>query len=185
MAEDLVATARQIVAQFRARGAQPTDANSCVKGGTWLHLCRNKVADGLHDRVFAPHHLNQFNTNICGVAAFVRQWIKDDPIGFVWLGISLFENGHGVLGRGKYHGKEIKPSAELRNSTIPNSPIKDKPGFAIEMNHGDWIVMASIREAFNGVFNYSADEGPFAIKAWNFPLGGGGHLQGCRLHKRY
>jgi hypothetical protein len=169
MAEDPKTTALRMIAQFKTRGAQASATNPCAKDGIWLNVCRNKVADGLENRIYFPNNLNQLSTNICGVAAFVRQWIQDDPVGFAGLGISLYETGKGVLGRGKYQGKAISPSPELRNSTIPNSPIKNRPGIALEMNHADWIVMASIREEFNAIFNYSADEGPFAIKAWNFP----------------
>jgi hypothetical protein len=169
MALDPKAHALQLIAEFKARGAQSSPSTPCAKDGIWLNVCRNKVADGLENRIYFPDNLNQLNTNICGVAAFVRQWIKDDPVGFAWLGISLYESGCGYLGRGKYHGKDIRPSNELRNSIIPSTPIKNSPGLAREMNHADWIVMASIREAFNDIFNYSEDEGIFAIKAWNFP----------------
>jgi hypothetical protein len=169
MAMDPKAQALHLIAEFKARGAQSSPTNPCAKDGIWLNVCRNKVADGLENRIYFPEKLNQLSTNICGVAAFVRQWIKDDPVGFAWLGICLYEHGRGVMGRGKYHGKLICPSKELLNSTIPYRQIKDRPGRAIEMNHADWIVMASIREAFNSIFNYSAEEGPFAIKAWNFP----------------
>ena len=161
--------ALQLVKDFKARGAQANQAHPCAKDGLWLNVCRNKVAEGLENRIVFPRYLNQKSTNVCGVAAFVRQWIEDDPIGFAWLGISLYEKGHGYLGRGKYHGKEIKPSKELLNSPIPTTPYNDSVILGQQMNHADWIVMASIREAFNSVFNYSADEGIFAIKAWNFP----------------
>jgi hypothetical protein len=173
MAEDPKTHALRLIKEFKARGAQPSPTNPCAKDGIWLNVCRNKVADGLENRIYFPNNLNQLSTNICGVAAFVRQWIIDDPVGFAWLGISLYETGCGYLGRGKYHGKVIRPSKELLNSTIPNTPIKNRPGIllekSLEMNHADWIVMASIREEFNSIFDYSADEGIFAIKAWNFP----------------
>lgn len=169
MAEDPKAHALRLIAEFKARGAQATQANKCAKDGIWLNICRNKVADGLENRIYFPNNINQMNTNICGVASFVRQWIKDDPVGFAWLGISLYENGCGYIGRGKYHGKDIRPSKELKNSPVPATPLENHPGYGVEMNHADWIVMASIREAFNSVFDYSADEGIFAIKAWNFP----------------
>lgn len=167
MAVDPKAHALQLIKEFKARGAQPTATNDCAKGNIWLNLCRNKVAEGLENRIAFPHYLNQMNTNICGVAAFVRQWIKDDPIGFAELGISLFENGSGYMGRGKNHGKDIRPSKELKNSRVPRTG--SGTGAGTEMNHADWIVMASIREAFNSVFDYSANEGIFAIRAWNFP----------------
>lgn len=169
MAVDAKAHALELIAQFKARGAQATATNNCAKDGLWLNVCRNKVAAGLENRIYFPDNINQLNTNICGVAAFVRQWILDDPVGFAWLGISLYENGCGYIGKGKYHGKDIRPSKELLNSAIPYTTSENRPGLGREMNHADWMVMASIREAFNSVFNYSADEGIFAMKAWNFP----------------
>jgi hypothetical protein len=167
MAVDPKAHALKLISEFKARGPQATKASDCSKGNIWLNLCRNKVADGLENRIYFPNNLSQLNTNVCGVAAFVRQWIKDDPVGYAWLGISLFENGNGYVGRGKYHGKDLRPSKELKSSRVPER--KNKDNTITEMNHADWIVMASIREAFNDVFDYSANEGIFAIRAWNFP----------------
>lgn len=165
--DEKVKQAEQVIEQFRARGAQATRTNTCAKDSIWLNVCRNKVADGQRGNVWVPRGVSQNSTNLCGVAAFIRQWIEDDPVGYAYLGIQLYENGAAYMGRGQYHGKEIRPSKELKNSTIPFIDLKN--GRGEEMNHADWIVMASIREAFNSVFNYSADEGIFAIRAWNFP----------------
>ena len=63
-----------------------------------------------------------------------------------------------IAGHKKYGGKAIEPSDALLKSVAGNG-----------VSHGDWIVLASLREAFNNVFDYSADEGIFRIKAWNLP----------------
>ena len=157
MANDPRIQAQQLIAQFKARGAQPTRSNiNCAKDGIWLHVCRNKVADGLQDRVMNPNLIAQSKTNMCGIAAFVRQWAEDDPVGYAWLGITLYENGTGRIGRGNLTGKEVFPSRDLKNSPPPQYQEK---GTWYEMNHADWVVMASIREAFNGLFTrYTAND---------------------------
>src|SRR5215217_8218539 len=156
MAQDPRIQAQQLIAAFKARGAQSSRSNIyCAKDGIWLHVCRNKVADGLQDRVLNPNLIAQTTTNMCGIAAFVRQWAEDDPVGYAWLGITLYENGTGRIGRGNLTGKEVFPSYDLKNSPLPQYQSN---GHWFEMNHADWIVLASIREAFNGLFTrYTAN----------------------------
>ncbi|MEX2189034.1 MAG: hypothetical protein WD875_19660 [Pirellulales bacterium] len=133
-------------------------------GGMFKLLERQKIAKGLVKRLNEPNSFDQGSTWLCGIATFVRVWAFDHPVEFVTLAVDLFEKGKGKLvGHGKYGGKTITPSKELRDS--PPAKLSNNDDF----NHADWIVLASIREAFNDVFNYSADEGVFRIKAWNFP----------------
>jgi hypothetical protein len=134
--------AQQLVAQFKARHG----------GGIWLNVDRNQVADGLQDRLMNSNLIAQNNTNLCGIAAFVSAWAKDDPVGYAWLGISLFEAGWGRIGRGSMFGKEVRPSADLKNAPIPHMEKYYRNGHARQMNHADWIILASVREAFNTVF---------------------------------
>jgi len=156
MAQDPRIQAQQLIAEFKARGAQATRTNPCAKDGIWLNVCRNKVAEGLQDRVMNPNLIAQTNTNMCGIAAFVHQWAKDDPVGYVWLGITLYEHGTGRIGRGNLTGKEVFPSSDLKNSPLP---YYQSEGHWFEMNHADWIILASIREAFNGLFTrYTAND---------------------------
>ncbi|HJQ68327.1 MAG TPA: hypothetical protein VKA70_05120 [Blastocatellia bacterium] len=157
MAEDAINRAKQIIAQFKGRGAQPTRSNiNCAKDGIWLHVCRNRVADGLEARVVNPNLIAQTKTNMCGIAAFVRQWAEDDPAGYAWLGITLYENGTGRIGRGNLTGKEVFPSRDLKSSPIPQWQTD---GVWHEMNHADWVILGSIREAFNGLFTrYTAND---------------------------
>lgn len=133
-------------------------------GGTFKQLVRQKIANGLVKRLENPDSFDQGQTWLCGIATFVRVWAFDHPVEYVTLAIDLFEKGSGKLvGHAKYAGKTITPSAELKAS--PPAKLSNNDDF----DHADWIVLASIREAFNDVFNYSADEGVFRIKAWNFP----------------
>lgn len=143
-----VATARGLIANFRNGTRQ-----------AFVHLNRAKVADGLDARLTDPNSFNQGGTWLCGVATFVRVWAFDHPIEYVKLATGLFENGDGRLeGHAKYSGKPITPSPALK-ACPPRA----------DMDQADWIVLASIREAFNDVFNYTDNEGIFRIKAWNFP----------------
>jgi hypothetical protein len=143
-----IAAARRIIADFRTGSRR-----------AFIHLDRAKVADGLDARLADPNSFNQGGTWLCGIATFVRVWAFDHPVEYVKLATDLFEKGEGRLeGHVKYAAKPIKPTDALK--ACPPRP---------DMQQADWIVLASIREAFNDVFNYTDNEGIFRIKAWNFP----------------
>jgi hypothetical protein len=150
--------AQQLVKDFKERGVQARRADECIKDSIWLNVCRNKVADGLDERILEPNKIDQRNTNVCGIAAFVRDWAEDDPIGYAWLGISLYEAGWGRIGKGSMLGKVVKPSSQLKNSPIPYQENYYTNGHAREMNHADWIILASVRESFNSVMAYTAND---------------------------
>lgn len=125
----------------------------------WTNLNLYAIAKDLKARLDNPDTFNQGQTWLCGIATFVRVWASDNPLAYVQLAIDLFEKGTGTMARhGKYEGKIIKPGTALLLSAAGNG-----------VSHGDWIVLASLREAFNDVFDYSDDEGIFRIKAWNMP----------------
>jgi hypothetical protein len=143
-----VSKARGIVTDFRKGNKR-----------AFAHLDRAKVADGLDARLADPNSFNQAGTWLCGIATFVRVWAFDHPVEYVKLAVNLFEAGDGRLeGHAKYGAKPITPS-----NTLKASPPRT------DMNQADWIVLASIREAFNNVWGYGNDEGIFHIRAWNFP----------------
>jgi hypothetical protein len=162
MADDLSPKqlhAIELIDQLIARGGHVDPRIGCQKDGIWLNVCRNKVAEGLKARVKDPSLINQHKTNLCGIAGFVYDWAEDDPAGYAWLGISLYEAGWGRVGRGEKLGKEVRPSRDLRSSPVPYHDIGNHRG--LEMNHADWIILASLREAFNSFFTrYTADEFP-------------------------
>jgi hypothetical protein len=124
--------------------------------GVWTHIQRGELARSLRDRLNDPDSLNQGNTNLCGVASFVRDWLQDDPVGYVWLSISLFEKGVGYFSRKGSGGRVIRPSQELKSSVLANVPDRNT---SRTVEPADWIVMASLREDLNLSLNYRADEG--------------------------
>ena len=145
--------ARAIISAFeKRRGA-----------GEFPQLDRQKIADGLNWRLTSPNSFNQGDTFLCGIATFVRVWAFDNPDAYAQLAVDLFEKGEGNLTGFQKGAKTIRPSTALK--TCPPGKLADGK----EFNHADWIVLASIREAFNSVFDYTNNEGIFRIKAWNFP----------------
>jgi hypothetical protein len=129
--------------------------NSRWGTGVWTHIERGDLATTLLERLNNPNALNQGNTNLCGVASFVRDWLQDDPIGYVWFAISLYEKGASFFSRKGNAGRIIRPSQELKNSVIAKVDKNSSKTIA----SSDWIVMASLREDLNISLNYRADEG--------------------------
>ncbi len=138
--------ALDLVKQFDARWG----------GGTWTHIERWSLAKSLRERLNDPDALHQGATNLCGVASFVRDWLQDDPVGYVWLAISLYEKGVGFFSRKGGQGRVIRPSQELKSSVLAKVPDRHT---SKTVDPADWIVMASLREDLNISLNYRADEG--------------------------
>jgi hypothetical protein len=154
--------ATQMVSDFGARSSS----------SVWPHLSRVNVASGLAARVQKPDLIDQSNTWLCGVAAFVRSWAENDPVAYARFGVNLFEYGQGWIRRttpaagspAATADRLITASAGLRRD--PELPHHKNGPY---MNPADWIVLATIRENLNLVFGYTAAEGIWHIKAWNFP----------------
>jgi hypothetical protein len=139
----------------KPNAAQRTEAHRLVDywggkatGASWPTLNKNQVINGLHARIESPNQIDQLNTNMCGVAAFVRELAYDDPVQYGLLGALLYEGGWGNLGRRRL--KRIEPRLPTRMEQVP------KRGDGRLMNHADWLVLASIRDAFNS-FAYVHD----------------------------
>jgi hypothetical protein len=124
-------------------------------GGVWPHIDRSDLAISLRERLNNPDKLNQGGTNLCGVASFVREWLQDDPVGYVWFAICLFEKGVGTFAKKGQGGRTIRPSQELKHSVL----AKINRHTSKTVAPADWIVMASLREDLNISLNYRADEG--------------------------
>ncbi len=138
--------ALDLIKQFEARWGS----------GVWPHIERASLAQNLRERLASPSTLNQGDTNLCGVAAFVHDWLIDDPVGYVWLAINLYEKGVGYLSRQGKPGRVIRPTADVRTSVL-----------AKNVSPADWIVMASLRDDLNFVFAYRADES-WLVDWWFF-----------------
>ena len=123
--------------------------------GVWPHIERSDLAARLRDRLARPDKLNQGHTNLCGVASFVRDWLQDDPVDYVWFAICLYERGVGSFSRRGVTARTIRPSQELKNSVLAAIDRNS----AKTVSPADWIVMATLREDLNLSLNYRADEG--------------------------
>jgi hypothetical protein len=124
--------------------------------GVWRYVERGSLAQSLRERLAKPNDLNQGHTNLCGVASFVREWLQDDPVGYVWFAISLYEKGVGNFSRRGQPGRVIRPSQDLKSSVVAKTSDSSS---AKPIAPADWIVMASLREDLNVSLNYRADEG--------------------------
>ena len=132
--------------------------------GIWMNLRRRDVAEGLRARVDNPDEIDQLSTNTCGVASFVRNWAIDDPVGYAWLGIQLYETGRGRIDNPRSKSVKIISSHEaLRKHPLPHDS-QGRP-----MNPADWIILASVRHSFNSVMQYPDPVFGEAISAINFP----------------
>lgn len=146
-----------------------SDFDKNPKGGVWPNLHRHTVANGLVARVQDPMKINQGPTNLCGITSVVRDWAKDSPVDYAWCGICLFNDGVGRLGKGNMLGETLRPTAELKRSSVPDG-----------MPEADWLVLASVHETLVkkyghaaqdvlGIRYYEKDEGIFNYKAWQNP----------------
>ncbi len=125
-----------------------TDFQNRKGTGYWPYLRRDQIATELHARIDNPDLIDQGSVNTCGVACMLRFWAQDNPSGYAWLGISLFENGIGYVGKNPTEGKIIRPSRELRGDRVP---VDD---YGRQMPHADWMMMSSIRQAYNLWMDY-------------------------------
>jgi hypothetical protein len=116
-------------------------------GGLWPHLRSDWVIWELHQRIDHPELIHQGPTNVCGIAAPMFFWARDHPLDYVTLVTDLYLNGEGMFGTYK-----IKPSQELRSDPPPISYSK---GQVTDFTpHSDWLLLASVRQAFNAWMSY-------------------------------
>jgi len=113
--------ALDLVKQFDARWG----------AGVWTHIERAALAKGLRERLNDPDALDQGITNLCGMASFVREWLQDDPIGYVWLAICLYEKGVGNLDRRGAPGESSDRRRNSRTRSLPKSRIRQPQRLSI------------------------------------------------------
>jgi hypothetical protein len=111
-----------------------------AKGSWWPFLNGARVRAGLIERIYNPDLIYQSATSLCGVASFVRELAWDDPVQYGLFGAILFEGGWANLGHRKL--KKVQPRELTR---MEHAPLQS----GVEMHHADWLVLASVRDAFN------------------------------------
>jgi hypothetical protein len=118
-------------------------------GSFWPTLDKAKVLAGLKARIDDPDKIYQASTSLCGVASFVRELAWDDPVQYGLLGALLYQGGWGNLGKG-HRLTRIEPRVPTRQAAVPTRGDE-------VMDHADWLVLASVRDAFN-TFAYVHDK---------------------------
>ncbi len=126
--------------------------------GVWPQLPKATLLSEMIDRVQHPLHVDQASTPLCGPAAIVFELVSRDPARYVALMRELYETGH-------FHGatEVVDPSQDTRDSAKPAS-----------IDVADWIMMATLRDTENAVFDVEGDSGdyvmglstPWEMKGW-------------------
>jgi len=104
----------------------------------WKYLNKKWVRNGLHNRISHPNWIKQGPTGLCGPAAFMRALAREDPCEFALFGGMLYSFGYANLGQHGRIFKKVAPRAQTKWSILPP-----------RMAHSDWLVLASLRDAFN------------------------------------
>src|SRR6476646_3206183 len=126
---DSAPTWHGLLAAFRARS-----------GGDAWKLPRDRVADDLAAAIGAPDSIDQGAFGFCGIAAFLRFWIRRDPDAFTAFAIAVFEHGSASFGSYK-----VNPNAHLRGVDY----VAVFEGGGARCPPGQWMVMAAIQDSIS------------------------------------
>jgi hypothetical protein len=130
--------AHQTIDNFRAHAGP----------GVWTHLHRATVADQLDIRVDDPTKIYQGQVGLCAPSAFLEDLVTDDPEHYARMAYELFELGMTHMLRGPVPhagGKFLRPDEDLRTYPLPLDKIGGNP----VIPEADWLVLASIRQAYD------------------------------------
>jgi len=101
-----------------------------------------------------PETVYQGHTPTCGIAAVVYIWIIDNSTGYFYTILGLWEDGHAT-----YNSYDIKPDSHLFNMSINDKEYPYDTDKAL--NVADWIMISSIRDTENDIFDYDGEKNDF------------------------
>jgi hypothetical protein len=118
-----------------------TDFENSKTLGVWASVDKKQLVAEMRLRLNDPFQINQGAQPFCGPAAIVFELVRKQPLRYVQLCRSLFETGN-------YTGltTKIQASQTLRRS---NGRLR--------MSQSDWMVLATLRESENSIFNIEAE----------------------------
>ncbi len=122
-------TWQSVVTAFRDRGG----------GGAW-NLPRARVADDLESVIAAPDSVNQGSFGFCGIAAFLRFWIRRDPRAFATFATSVYEHG-----AASFTSYKVDPNRHLRS--VDYAAAFSAGG--TRCPPGQWMVMSAIQDSIS------------------------------------
>lgn len=117
------------------------------KPGVWRYIPKADLLADIHATVVNPKEVRQSYTPLCGPAAIVYESVRKSPNTYVEICQSLFEEGSFQA-----RSHRVRASRTLRNSR-PNASTSP----------ADWLVMATLREAENALFDVEGDSNDFVM----------------------
>jgi hypothetical protein len=129
--------------------------------GVWPKIIKDELIKDIRAIVAAPLRVNQGRAPLCGPAAIVYELVRREPSRFVRICRSLYEKGSFQT-----RSKTYSASSKLRNSKVRSG-----------VTPCNWMIMATIVEYTNLIFNIEADswDGAFAsldffLKEWTYEI---------------
>jgi hypothetical protein len=123
----------------------------------WPHISKINLLADIESIVADPYNVKQHDTPFCGPASIVFELVSRNPIKYVGLLQSLYENGQFKLN----NGKVVEARDKLLQSNVPNG---------IEV--ANWMLLGTIRDAENWLFPVKSkgdDDNPKGIVGMTFP----------------
>lgn len=130
--------------------------------GKWPKIKKSDLIADMKVKLANSFKVNQGPSPLCGPAAILFELIRRQPARYVAICKELFETGCFTA-----RTKIVKASSDLLNSSV-------RSGVSV----ADWMVMATLRDNENAVFDVEAGAGDFAtglttgweMKTWIFEL---------------
>lgn len=111
----------------------------------WRHLNRHDVANDLMGIVGTPTRVRQGGEPFCGPASILFDMVRRRPDEYVRICRDLYRTGKFDIG-----GHTFEPTQRLRDSRI-----------GTRMSPANWMLMATMRDVENAVFDVAAGRSPF------------------------
>lgn len=107
------------------------------KPGVWPHLDKKTILTEMRSRVNDPFKINQGQQPFCGPTAVLFELVRKQPLRYVEICRSLFEDG--CL---QAKTKKVPAPDRLRDSSKGN----------LLMGQADWMILATLRQAESLIF---------------------------------
>lgn len=112
---------------------------------------KNKIVVSLYQRIATPQKIDQNPASLCGPAAFFYILARFFPDVYVQAAIDLYQRGETKIG-----SLSIKPSTTAKSMTQAKLV-----GSYTTMDEVDWLLLASLRDSENDIFNYDSVKDEF------------------------
>lgn len=109
--------------------------------GVWASVEKKQLLNEMRERLNNAFKINQGAQPFCGPASIVFELVRKQPLRYVQICRSLFETG-------SFQGATKK---------IEASPLLRRSNGRLRMNQADWMVLATLRESENLIFNIEAE----------------------------